>query len=299
MKIIDPHLHLFNLKQGDYHWLKADNPPFWPDKALINKTFKESALALEPPLELAAFVHMEAGFDNSQPWRELEMLTKSGNKDFRAIANIDLTASNQAVKQNLAILAKQPSFIGVRHLLNEQALNLLTNKHVLSNINLLNDFAVREMKQGLIFEAQLGLTEHAPVNALCEVISDNPNIRFIINHAGFPPKDSQTIEWQRWQSNLRKLAMFAHVAIKCSGWEMINRNYQPDWLNENLTLILAIFGADKMMLASNFPLCLFNKNSYQDYWQSIITGDFFQALSRQEKSVLCYDNALRWYTLPR
>ena len=297
MKIIDPHLHLFNLAQGDYHWLKADNPPFWSDKAVINKTFRENALALESPLALARFVHIEAGYDNNQPWRELEMLAQSGNKDFRAIANIDLTASTQVFQQNLTTLAEHRSFIGVRHLLNEQALSLLTNKHVLSNISLLNEFSAREAKQGLIFETQLTLTEHAPVNALCEVISDNPNIRFIINHAGFPPKDIQTIEWQHWQSNLRKLAIFPQVAIKCSGWEMIDRNYQPDWLNENLTLIFAIFGANKMMLASNFPLCLFSKNSYQDYWQSIITCPFFQTLSRQEKSALCYDNALRWYSL--
>ena len=77
IKIIDPHLHLFDLKQGDYHWLKADNPPNWPDKNVINNTFDEQDLSLSPPLSLAGFVHIEAGFDNLQPWRELNYLQKS------------------------------------------------------------------------------------------------------------------------------------------------------------------------------------------------------------------------------
>jgi len=269
MKIIDPHLHLFALELGHYHWLKADNPPFWPDKQHI---------------------HIEAGFNNQQPWRELAALEQNCNKPFRAIANIDLTASNQHFSLVIEKLAELPSFVGVRHLLDEQALSLLKNKQVLDNIKTLNE-------NGLVFEVQLSLIEHAPVNALCDVILNNPDIDFIINHAGFPPADIHTIEWQRWQSNLAKLSFYPHVAIKCSGWEMTNRNYQATWLNENLSLIFAIFDTKKIMLASNFPLCLFSHSNYQSYWQSIISSNFFQALTEQEKSALCYDNALNWYAM--
>ena len=28
MKIIDPHLHLFDLQQGQYDWLKPENPDY-------------------------------------------------------------------------------------------------------------------------------------------------------------------------------------------------------------------------------------------------------------------------------
>lgn len=290
MRIIDPHLHLFALELGDYHWVKSENPPFWPDKQRINKSFRETDLTLSKPLSLAGFVHIEAGFDNEQPWRELAALEQNCKKPFRAIANIDLTTSNQHLNSVIEKLAELPSFIGVRHLLDEQALALLKNKQVLDNIKILNE-------NGLVFEVQLSLIEHKPVNALCDVISNNPDINFIINHAGFPPAYIYTIEWQRWQSNLTKLSFFPHVAIKCSGWEMTERNYQAAWLNENLSLIFTIFGAKNMMLASNFPLCLFSHSDYQAYWQSIISSEFFQALTAQEKSALCYDNALRWYSM--
>ena len=78
---------------------------------------------------------------------------------------------------------------------------------------------------------------------------------------------------------------------------MTVRNYQTDWLNENLSLIFATFGVKKVMLASNFPLCLFSHDNYQAYWQSILSSDFFQGLTTQEKSALCYDNALQWYSM--
>ena len=161
---------------------------------------------------------------------------------------------------------------------------------------MLNNTAKLQHKT-LVFEAQLPLTEQAPVNTMCEVINNNANIAFIISHAGFPPADIYNIEWQRWQSNLLKLSAYPHVAIKCSGWEMTKRNYQQDWLTQNLALIFDIFGEKRMMLASNFPLCLFSRNTYQDFWQSIIQNEFFQALSTQEKNALCYDNALRWYSI--
>ena len=96
MKIIDPHVHLFDIAQGDYHWLKPDNSPFWSDKALINKTCVEGDLAFifetdlksepvfssELELVLASFVHIEAGFDNKRPWRELNNLEATCKKTF-------------------------------------------------------------------------------------------------------------------------------------------------------------------------------------------------------------------------
>ena len=65
MKIIDAHLHLFDLQAGEYRWLSPDNPPFWPDKPVIAKNFSESDLVVSAPEQLSGFVHIEAGFDLS------------------------------------------------------------------------------------------------------------------------------------------------------------------------------------------------------------------------------------------
>jgi predicted TIM-barrel fold metal-dependent hydrolase len=294
MKIMDPHLHLFNLDLGEYHWLKPNSPPFWPDKSLINKSFDERSLTLQQSYTLEGFVHIEAGFNNNKPWCELDVVEKTCKKPLRTISSINLKASSDEFKQCLEKLAQYHSFVGVRHILDEQALEILTNKQVLDNFSFLNNFTTNT-EQNLIFEVQLQLLDKETTYALCDVIKANQNIKFILNHAGFPPADIQTTQWLHWQQNLLKLSVFSQIAIKCSGWEMNNRNYQSRWLDENLAEVFNIFGKDRMMLASNFPLCLFSKENYWEYWNTIITSKFFQALTEQEKSALCYHNTLFWY----
>ncbi len=301
MKIIDPHIHLFNVEEGDYHWLKAENPPFWSDKSLINKSFTFSDIRLSSPINLEGFIHIEAGFDNSQPWRELEFLEEANlnqkNKTlFKAIASIDLTKPTLHLEQDLDILAKQKSFTGVRHIFDEQALQLLTDRQVLDNIAALNEFA-KARNQGIVFETQLFLSDRQAVKTICTVIEKSTHIKFIINHAGFPPTDHLIAPWQHWYDSLCELASLPNIAVKCSGWEMVDREFQQARLNKQLSVILNTFGVNKVMLASNFPLCLFSHKSYQDYWLSIIQSDFFQKLTMQEKSALCYHNALNWYSM--
>ena len=296
MNIIDPHIHLFALSSGDYHWLKANNPPLWPDKPFINKSFIEKDLSLTSGHTLKSFVHIEAGFDNKQPWRELAFLEKTCEIPFKAIANIDLTMKNEQFIQCLEKLSELTSFVGVRHILDEQATNLFDNKQTLVNFILLNDFA-KKSKEGFVFETQFSLSNMALIYPMCDIIRGTPNLKLIINHAGFPDYDMKSLEWINWQKNLEILSNFSNVFIKCSGWEMTKRSYQLDWVNKNLTIIFKTFGKNRIMLASNFPLCLLSKISYQDYWELILTSAFFQSLNTQERNALCYDNALRLYSI--
>jgi len=298
MKIIDPHLHLFNLEQGDYHWLKANNPPFWPDKSLINNSFTEKDLKLQAPFSLAGFIHIEAGFDNQQPWQELNYLQQSCQLPFNAIASIDLSLDSNSFTQQLQEISLCDCFIGVRHILDEEAFSLLNNKQVLSNIALLDTLAATN-KSNLVFEVQMPLDNSHAVNALADVINRNNKLTFIINHSGFPTTEVSSFNWKEWQENIAKLAAFKHVAIKCSGWEMNDRLYNKNlqWLNLILETCFNAFGEKRTMLASNFPLCLFTHYNYQDYWQQLLTTDFIKNISDQEKNALCYHNALRYYAL--
>ena len=156
-KIIDPHLHLFNLEEGDYHWLKASNPPFWPNKQLINRNFAETDLALESPLTLAGFVHIEAGFDNDKPARELAWLEQHCTTPFKSIAfanicSVDFHSQIQTLLQN-------NSFIGIRHILDEQAEPILAHPHTLTNLKLLESL-------DLVFELQCDCSDMAIVKLL-------------------------------------------------------------------------------------------------------------------------------------
>ena len=285
MKIIDSHVHFFNLAQGDYHWLKPENAPFWPDKALIAKSVNEENLALKGAFSLAGFVHIEAGYNNQFPWQEIHWLEQSCQLPFRSVAAINLTLPSAVFADHIKQLLGYSSVVGCRHLLDEQALSLLTNLQVQKNFAVLN-------ANHLTFDVQMPFSNLQAVNALNHVINNNPNIQFIINHAGMPPSTTMadTSATSLWYQGLAIIAQHRNVAIKCSGWEMINRHYQAHWCEHIINHCLTLFGFSRVMLSSNFPLTLLSAN-YQHYWETILQ------LPLKNLTDLSYKNSKTWYKI--
>ena len=292
MKIIDPHLHLFDLNQGDYHWLKAQNPPYWPDKAQIAKNFTEQDLMLTAPLTLAGFVHIEAGFDNQQPWREIAWLEQTCQGNFRCIAMLDITLTPGEFKRQLALLLHYQRVVGIRYILDDQALAILRHENTFTNLQTLAEHS-------LSFECQLSLLDSAAVRQLRHIFSQLPRLSCCINHAGLPAELDQSQLKQIinandrrhvWLQSLASLSALPHIYIKCSGYEMLAREFTDDVPEKIITQCLQFFGINRVMLASNFPLSLWS-HSYQKTWQ--INRSL--AFSEHDLSKLCYENAYRYY----
>jgi len=281
MKIIDPHLHLFNRVEGQYHWLNPDNPPFWNDKAKINRDFGLSDVALEQPFELCGLVHIEAGYNNSHPWREVQWLESLSSQIIRTVACVDLTLSCQKFTDLLDKLSSYKTLCGVRHILDEDAQRLLSSQQVQANLALI-------AQRGLIFECQLAGCDNLAINQLTHILTQQVDLKLVINHAGFPSLDQSTSS--PWFSNMHRLAKFKTVTIKASGWEMQNRAYSTDTIQTVVEQLIGLFGIDRVMLASNFPLCLFS-HSYQALWQCYSQLAFSDA----QLNALLYKNALRCY----
>jgi len=290
-KIIDPHIHLFNLEQGEYLWLKSENPPFWHNKASIAKSFIEKDLTLKPEFELTGFVHIEAGFNNIEPWREIAYLEQACKLPFRSIAFIDLLLNEHAFKQHLQTLLRYKSVVGCRYILDDQAIQILSAKQVLVNLNLLAE-------HNLLFEVQMPLFDLQAVSALLNVLSAQPKLKVIINHAGSPPKNNKNRPQltTHWREGIKQLAAFSQCAIKCSGWEMNDNNYVMEDVLNTVSECLTAFGDERVMLASNFPLCLFSK-SYQHYWQDQQALLCELNLTAHQQQQLCFKNAQQHYCL--
>lgn len=280
LKIIDPHLHFFDIENGHYHWLKPDNPPSWPDKAKIARGFGESDISFSDGTSPVGYVHIEAGYDNDKNWREIEWLEKNATLPFRSVANADLTKPANEFKQNIKKLTQYQSVVGVRHIFDEQALELLSNDNVISNLAYLSE-------QKLSFDLQMPLTDTMAVQSLLTRVEQLPELAIILNHGGFPPQLNHE-GWQDWVSHLSALAKYINVAVKCSGWEMSKRDYDMNWVVKVIRECVARFGENRVMLASNFPLCLFSTN-YQNIWAH------YQAQSFLKNKALLHDNALHWY----
>jgi L-fuconolactonase len=284
-KIIDPHLHLFNLQQGDYAWLKPQNPPFWPDKHFINKNFVEKDVFLKPPKQLAGLVHIEAGFDNRQPWREIDWLQQHCTLPFKSVAFADITSTTFAV--HLKQLKQRKSVVGIRHILDEQAEQILSLSLIPQHFALL-----AEMEWS--FDAQLSLTDDLAIEKLVTLASKYKTLRIIINHAGWPPAHNDLGALKKWKLNLQKLAKCNNIVIKLSGWEMSNRAWQPEHAANVIQDCIATLGDTRVMLASNFPLCLLSM-SYADLWNTYAALPEINSTSFERIS---FSNAQSCYRFP-
>ncbi|WP_068545036.1 amidohydrolase family protein [Thalassotalea crassostreae] len=284
MKIIDPHLHLFALEHGQYQWLKPENPPHWPDKKQINRSFDERDLMLNSNNELHGFVHIEAGFDNQSPTAEIEFLEQNVETNFKSIAFADITASTTYFKNQINALKQYSSVIGIRYILEQQALKILSQENIQLNLTYLAE-------QELIFEAQLPIDDKAAVDELVSILKKNPTLKIVITHAGF----GNISNIEDWLVGLHALAQSKQCCIKCSGWEMNDRNWNWQDIETLLKQMLDAFGEDRVMLASNFPVSTLTI-TYQQLWQGYAELELFRTRSKL-LSKLCFTNAKNCYQI--
>lgn len=267
-KIIDPHVHFFDLEKGKYTWLKSDAAPYWEDKHLIAKNFGPRNLLLNERMELVEFVHIEAGFNNNRPESELAWL-HSFSGTHKAIACADLTLPPAKFLANFQACAKYSSFKGLRHILDEDVKTILSHKNTRSNLAAINVASgAKNNADSYIFECQIEADSQTNFDLLHQYIGENPSIKWIINHAGKPDLSCEDFGLY-WQQNMSEFAKHENVFVKCSGFEMKDSSYRYQDLVKFIKVLITIFPQEKIMFASNFPLLLF-RCSYAEYWQMII-----------------------------
>lgn len=276
-RVIDPHIHFFDLQKGRYAWLQEGSEPNWPKKESIRKDYLEADLKLDTSIDLAGFVHIEAGFDNDAPWRELVWLEEHCSLPFKSIAYGDLQVTS--FPETLGRLSKFDSLVGIRFILDHQAATLLNNPIVKQNLVLLSD-------AGLLFEAQFPLSDKQAVDALSGVMDELPQLKVVINHTGSPELLSEN-----WMNGIMRLAHHPECSIKCSGWEMFNWEWDTHSIKPMISFAIRQFGLTRVMLASNFPVSELSC-SYAELWQRYLNEMKWKGF---EKDMLVYENAKRIY----
>jgi predicted TIM-barrel fold metal-dependent hydrolase len=145
-------------------------------------------------------------------------------------------------------------------------------------------------RYGLSFDAQIFWQQMADALDLARAF---PETQMILNHTGMPRKrDPDYLEG--WRNGLRALATAPNVAAKISGLVMFHHDWTPDVLRPFVLDTIEIFGADRCMFASNFPVDKLHAD-YGAIWAAFdqITADF----SEPERRGLFHDNAERFYRL--
>jgi predicted TIM-barrel fold metal-dependent hydrolase len=120
---------------------------------------------------------------------------------------------------------------------------------------------------------------------------DFPETLLIVNHAGVPgDRSPETLSW--WRAGMEAVAVNHNAAVKLSGICVPGRAWSREDAAPIVHDTIAIFGADRVMVGSNFPvdglLATFDTifSTFKD-----LTSD----LSAQDQRAIFHDNAQRIY----
>ncbi|GAA71799.1 amidohydrolase [Pseudoalteromonas sp. BSi20439] len=276
-KIIDPHLHFFNLLEGQYTWLQGANPPAWSNLDKIKQPISVAELIKSTDFELVGLVHIEAGFDNNQPVKELNWLAKHIKTiPYKAISFATINQPNNAFKLALQQL-EHCSLVGIRDITEGHDAERLLSPQCLDNLRHLSQLKLH-------FEAQFEVENLNITERLISYANQVSDLQIIINHTGLAHNLAN------WTAAIELLAKQPNVAIKFSGFELLMLNSEQQ--SQCFKHILKHFGMQRVMFASNFPVCQININ-YNELWQHYRTlcddTIIWQHLS--------YKNAARLYQL--
>ena len=299
--IYDAHHHFWDLNAVHYPWLATKGiKRFFGDPAPIQKNYLPDDLKSDfGNLPVEKTVHIQVGADESQHLLESQMVQSLADSSGLANAIVSYCALEQPERSaRLDEYSRLNNFRGVRQIVGrspEEDKQTGTNSLLYSDAWLegLKDL----QKRGLSFDLQLIPDQ---MSRAAEVFSQVPDLSVALCHCGSPwYKDTKGIAL--WQNGLKKLAELPNVHCKISGLSMFDHNWTVDSLQPIVATVINIFGPERCMFGSNFPVDKLHTsydrlwNAYFEILESVLFNSEF--LSSSQKQQLLRDNCARFYRL--
>ena len=217
----------------------------------------------------------------------LEYLDLAGEHEFvRGVVGWVPMEDAAACARSLERLCKHEKFVGVRHLNNfEPDPAWLQLPGVTESIGLL-------AMANLVFEA---IPINAPqLESFLAVSERFPRMKLNLNHLGRPPLPEQ--RWEPWASQMARAAANPNVSVKLSvGGDIASHwRWSTDQIRQYVEHVLALFGADRVMIASNWPVILLS-GSFADVWNG--TKSLLSGLTSLDRAAVLGDTAMKIYRL--
>jgi L-fuconolactonase len=198
---------------------------------------------------------------------------------------VDLQAGAEALRAQLAPLASHRKLVGMRHIAqSEPDDRFLLRPQVLEGLGVLAEF-------GLAFDLLI-YKQHLRVASEC--VARLPGQRFVLDHLAKP--NIRDRERRRWEEDIRALAAHPQVYAKLSGLvtEADWHTWTPDDLRPYLDVAFDAFGADRLMIGSDWPVCLVAA-PYQTTLNAVV--EYIAARPAHEQDAVLGETAQRFWRL--
>jgi len=269
--VIDSHQHFWQVGRFDYPWMSRDLGVLYRDYL---------------PDDLAPILQRNGV--------EKTVLVQASNSVEETRWLLELADANPFIAgvvgwvdlMNADIeLSAHPKFKGVRHLVESEPNDAwLIQPTVLAGLNKLS-------ARGYSFDL-LVHTRH--LKYVPQVAETCPELQFVIDHLAKPPIARNEIN--EWSAAMKPVAAFPNIHCKLSG--LVTEANWTSWQTEDLRPFvehaLELFGPDRMMFGSDYPVCLL-ASSYDRVLESF--QELLKDLSDDDRDKIFSKNAQRFYRL--
>lgn len=295
--IVDAHHHFWDPLKNHHPWLSSsETVPFrYGDYSAIKRRyFPEDYFADAKAHQVIETVYVETEWDPLDPIGETRFIHEVAacyGAPHAVVAQAWLDAPDAA-----DVLTAQASFARVRSVRHKPG-GPSRPQDVSHALSLMSDDRWRRgfselERHGLHFDLQTPWWNLPEAEQLAH---DFPHTLLILNHAGLPSDRSEQ-GLRAWHKAMARFAECPNVAVKISGIGQAGRRWSArdnEWIVRET---IAMFGAERAMFASNFPvdsLC----GSFDDIYCGFKT--IVRDLPRESQEQLFYRNARRIYcTVP-
>lgn len=276
MEIVDSHQHFGGIGRFRYDWISPSNKTLYRNYLPTTAEIFQKASGVKKTVAVQAHQSLE---------EILWLLELANQYPFMAgvVGWVDLLSPG-LVKQ-LLILTTYPKLKGIRHMVqDEQYVCWILQKKVIEGIRKVGEF-------GLTYGILIYPKHLKYIPKLIELC---PNVRFFVDHLAKPPIIKGEIA--QWKADLSEVAKFPQVFCKLSGLvsEADHKNWKLDDFLRYAETALKLFGTDRLMFGSDYPVCLLAA-SYSQVLELCL--NLISKLSSNEQTKIMSENASNFYKI--
>ena len=290
---IDAHHHIWRL--NDLPWLSGPQVPriFGPYQPICRDYTIDEYRADIAGCDIVKSIYIQTNWPAGRSYDEAQWVQSVADQTGWPHANVahaDLADDGAAAL--IARLAKLPATRGIR-----QQLHWHKNPQYsfASTPDLMNDPAWRRglaalADHQLLFELQIFSSQMADGARLAKAF---PQVIFVLEHAGML-EDISPEGVRLWREGMKALADCPNVNAKLSGLGTFVHACREDLMRFIATETVGLFGADRCLYGSNFPiekLWTDYKTLYRNFRKAI------DGLTESEQVAILHDTAARLYRI--
>lgn len=280
MEMIDSHVHIWDPAVLEYGWL-ADSPG-------LNRQFLPPDLP-HTQANTQAAVFVQADCRDDQALKEVDWVSSlsPGWPQLAGIVAFAPISRGDRVAVDLDQLLERPLVRGVRQLFQDKDNDFMHSSATVAG-------ARQVAATGLTFDACIRASQLPALTLFADHV---PDVQIVLDHMGKPPIAEGG--FTAWSQGMRELARRPNVVVKISGAGAEADRTRPlapqvlPFVRETLNL----FGAERCMFGSDWPVSLTGPAEYQDSINILET--VMAGASSSERGNVASATATRVYRLDK